>query len=111
MIKNIKKKLIITSIVSTMVLTACSGSDSNDEQNNEATEEETAVNYSEAVDYTITGIEPGAGITVTTEKAIEEYDNLKGWTQEESSTAAMTAELDKARANEELIIITVWTPH
>ena len=111
MIKNIKKKLIITSIVSTIVLTACSGSNSNDEQNNKATEEETAVNYSEAVDYTITGIEPGAGITVTTEKAIEEYDNLKGWTQEESSTAAMTAELDKAIENEEPIIITGWTPH
>lgn len=77
-------------------------------QNGENTD---ATNYSEAVDYTITGIEPGAGITVTTEKAIDSYDSLSGWTLEQSSTAAMMTALDEAIKNEEPIIITGWNPH
>ena len=109
--KFVKKPLLVAGIISTMLLTACGGNDANEEQNNEGTEEETTVNYSEAVDYTITGIEPGAGISVTTEKAIEEYDNLQGWEVELSSTAAMMSELDKAMENEEPIIITGWNPH
>lgn len=79
-----------------------------EETDTENTEE---INYSEAVDYTIIGIEPGAGISVTTEKAIEEYDSLSGWNVELSSTAAMATELDKAMENEEPIIITGWNPH
>ncbi|MDY0406239.1 glycine betaine ABC transporter substrate-binding protein [Virgibacillus sp. 179-BFC.A HS] len=67
--------------------------------------------YSNAVDYTITGIEPGAGITVTTEKALDAYDCLKGWELEQSSTAAMASELDKAIENKSPIIITGWNPH
>ena len=36
---------------------------------------------------------------------------MAGWTLDISSTAAMMAELDKAIANEEPIIITGWNPH
>lgn len=90
-----------------IVLAACSGNDTD----NDGSETNSSNDISEAVDYTITGIEPGAGISVTTEKAIEEYDELAGWSVELSSTAAMMAELDKAIANEEPIIITGWNPH
>ncbi|WP_068672067.1 glycine betaine ABC transporter substrate-binding protein [Oceanobacillus sp. Castelsardo] len=82
-------------------------SDANESESN-ATED---MNYSKAVDYTITGIEPGAGISVTTEKALEEYDSLKGWTAMFSSTAGLISELDTAMENEEPIIITGWNPH
>lgn len=59
----------------------------------------------------ITGIEPGAGITETTENTIEAYDNLSGWTQQTSSTGAMLVELGDAINNQEEIVITGWTPH
>ena len=92
-------------------MVACGNSD----DNNDTSKEESATNqtpdYSEIVDYTITGIEPGAGISVATEKALEEYESLQGWEVELSSTAAMMSELNKAIENEEPIIITGWNPH
>ena len=103
-----KSWLLLIGLVAMLALAACGStndeSDSNSDNN-------TGTNYGEAVDYTITGIEPGAGISVTTEKAIEEYDSLAGWEVELSSTAAMMSELDKAIDNEEPIIITGWNPH
>lgn len=92
-----------------MLITACGDSESSDEGTDNGDNAES--NYSEEVDYTITGIEPGAGITVTTEKAIEEYDNLSGWTLETSSTAAMVTALEEAISNEEPIVVTGWNPH
>lgn len=109
---KLKNKLLAVSFVGLLLLGACGNGGTTDEQPEEdTTPTDEEVNYSEAVDYTITGIEPGAGITVTTEKVIEEYENLAGWTLDISSTAAMMAELDKAIANEEPIIITGWNPH
>src|SRR5690625_146331 len=102
----IRKNLLFIAIISLMVLAACSESDGDTD-----TGEDTTVDYNDAVNYTITGIEPGAGITVTTEKVIEEYDELSGWNLELSSTAAMMAELENAIDNEEPIIITGWNPH
>lgn len=102
----IRKNLLFIAIISLMVLAACSEDDGDTD-----TVEDTTVDYNDAVNYTITGIEPGAGITVTTEKVIEEYDELSGWNLELSSTAAMMAELEKAIDNEEPIIITGWNPH
>jgi ABC-type proline/glycine betaine transport system substrate-binding protein len=58
----------------------------------------------------IIGIEPGAGIMMATEKAIQEYD-LKDYTLVESSSAAMAQELQKAYDNKQPIVITGWTPH
>ncbi|MFO8070129.1 MAG: glycine betaine ABC transporter substrate-binding protein [Alkalibacterium sp.] len=65
----------------------------------------------EQLEYTITGIEPGAGITERSEAALEEYDNLAGWELETSSTAGMMGQLESAIDNEEPIIVTGWTPH
>lgn len=62
------------------------------------------------VDYTITGIEPGAGIMSQTEKAVKEYD-LKKWNVLGSSSAAMVKVLQDAYAKKEPIVITGWTPH
>ncbi|WP_341302125.1 glycine betaine ABC transporter substrate-binding protein [Lysinibacillus sp. FSL H8-0500] len=62
-------------------------------------------------DHTITGIEPGAGITAATEKALEDYDNLADWSLVTSSSGAMTTSLDKALKNNEEIIVTGWSPH
>ncbi|MEK4425604.1 glycine betaine ABC transporter substrate-binding protein [Solibacillus sp. FSL K6-1523] len=60
---------------------------------------------------TITGIEPGAGIMMATEKALEEYPNLNSWSLLPSSSGAMTVALKQAIANEEDIIVTGWSPH
>lgn len=60
---------------------------------------------------TITGIEPGAGIMMATEKALEEYPNLSSWSLLPSSSGAMTVALKQAIANEEDIIVTGWSPH
>lgn len=108
---NLKSKLLATSIVGILLLSACGSKETNNEQESDEPSGNGEIDYSEAVDYTITGIEPGAGISVTTEKAIEEYENLAGWSVELSSTAAMMAELDKAISNEEPIIVTGWNPH
>lgn len=62
-------------------------------------------------DHTITGIEPGAGITAATEKALDEYDNLADWNLITSSSGAMTTSLAKAIKNKEDIIVTGWSPH
>lgn len=98
-------------IFATLLLAACGDSEDEATEDDNDTTNDSEVNYGEEVDYTITGIEPGAGISVTTEKAIEEYDNLEGWEVELSSTGAMMTELGTAIDNEEPIIITGWNPH
>lgn len=78
--------------------------------NEEATGGENA-SISEAVDYTVIGIEPGAGLTGLSHTALEEYENLEGWELEESSTAGMLTLLGQAIENEEPIIVSGWAPH
>jgi len=110
--KKTSKKLLLTlGLAGAMLLGACGGNDATEEQNDEASDDNQIENYGEMVNYTITGIEPGAGISVATEQALEEYDNLQGWSVELSSTAAMMSELDTAMENEEPIIVTGWNPH
>src|SRR5699024_7867001 len=99
--------IVITGILLITTLAACSSN----EKVQGSTTNHSEINYSEAVDYTITGIEPGAGLTLSTEKVLEEYDNLTGWDLELSSTAGMLVELEQAIENEEPIIITGWKPH
>lgn len=64
----------------------------------------------QSLDYTITGIEPGAGIMTATENVIQEY-GLDKWKILDSSSAAMTKVLQDAYAAQKPIIVTGWTPH
>lgn len=91
-------------------LVACGGDNNNDNNGNGDDEEKTAEDFGDDVDWTITGIDPGAGIMNNTETAIDEY-GLDDWTLEESSESAMLAELQTAYDNEEPIIIPGWKPH
>ncbi|OQY20430.1 MAG: glycine/betaine ABC transporter substrate-binding protein [Desulfobacteraceae bacterium 4572_35.1] len=58
----------------------------------------------------IVGIDPGAGIMMKTEKAIEDYQ-LTRFRLIEGSGATMTAALKDAIRNKEWIAVTGWTPH
>ena len=58
----------------------------------------------------IIGIEPGAGIMMATEKALEQYA-LEGYKLIESSSSAMALELQKAYEKKQPIVVTGWTPH
>lgn len=76
----------------------------------EVDQEETP--FAEKADYTITGIEPGAGIMINTETALEEYGLAEaGWKLTESSSAAMTAAVQDAATNNEPVVATLWEPH
>lgn len=99
--KTLPLKLV--SLASASLLFAACGSDD--------TADNGDASIGEQLDYTITGIEPGAGITERTEAALEEYDNLDGWELETSSTAGMMGQLDTAYSNEDPIVLTGWTPH
>ncbi|HTG68814.1 MAG TPA: glycine betaine ABC transporter substrate-binding protein [Candidatus Udaeobacter sp.] len=73
--------------------------------------EELTGSIGDTVDHTIIGIEPGAGLMMSTEKALDQYKLRDKWTLLESSSAAMTQQLEKAYANKEPIVVTGWTPH
>ncbi|RHW34952.1 glycine/betaine ABC transporter [Lysinibacillus yapensis] len=96
---------ITLGLAGSLILAGCG----NEEGNQDAAAEN--VSLGEQLDYTITGIEPGAGITGLSHKALEEYENLEGWELLESSTAGMIGSLEEAINNEEPIIVTGWTPH
>ncbi|OZU87605.1 glycine/betaine ABC transporter [Virgibacillus indicus] len=93
-----------------LVLTGCGGYEAEEEQDNGNAGDETA-NLGEELEYTITGIEPGAGAMGLAQTTLEEYENLEGWEVLESSTAGMMTELGEAINNEEPIIVVGWNPH
>ncbi|SFD36821.1 glycine betaine/proline transport system substrate-binding protein [Lentibacillus persicus] len=64
----------------------------------------------EATDWTITGIDPGAGVMQSTQDAIDTY-GLENWELQSSSEGAMLSELQSAIENEEPIIVPGWQPH
>ncbi|MCG6860469.1 MAG: glycine betaine ABC transporter substrate-binding protein [Chromatiaceae bacterium] len=63
----------------------------------------------EKLDGTITGIDPGAGLTRLSEKAIEDYG--LDYELQVSSGAGMTAALERAVRRDEWIVVTGWSPH
>ncbi|MBK1647767.1 glycine betaine ABC transporter substrate-binding protein [Rhabdochromatium marinum] len=63
----------------------------------------------EKLDGTITGIDPGAGLTRLSKQAIENYD--LDYDLQISSGAAMTAALKRAIDRNEWIVVTGWSPH
>ncbi|KAA9300310.1 MULTISPECIES: glycine betaine ABC transporter substrate-binding protein [Aerococcus] len=60
---------------------------------------------------TITAIEPGTGVVMATERALESYPNLGQWQIETASTGAMTTALGQAIDRNEEIVVTGWSPH
>ncbi|WP_047986518.1 glycine betaine ABC transporter substrate-binding protein [Ornithinibacillus californiensis] len=99
-----KKVGVIAALSLSFVAAGCS------QEGNES-EGGASKSVSEELEYTITGIEPGAGQTETNEKALAEYESLAGWEQETSSSAAMLTSLEKTIDNEEPIIVAAWSPH
>lgn len=111
---TLKRLGLIAGLSLSIVAAGCGQEANNDKSNNESDggeATESAVNYSKELNYTITGIEPGAGQTETNEQVIAEYENLAGWQQETSSGAAMLTSLEEAIKNEEPIIVAAWSPH
>ncbi|RYG72976.1 glycine betaine ABC transporter substrate-binding protein [Lentibacillus lipolyticus] len=64
----------------------------------------------EQLDWTITGIDAGAGIMSLTDQALKDY-KLDNWSVLASSEAAMITELKSAIEKEEPIVVTLWKPH
>ncbi len=62
------------------------------------------------VDYTITGIDAGAGEMGMAKDALKKY-NLSNWKLQSGSGATMTAALAKAIKDKKPIIVTGWSPH
>lgn len=62
------------------------------------------------LDGTITGIDPGAGLTSLSEEALETYE-LDGYNLQTSSGAGMTAALERAVGRDEWLVATGWSPH
>nr|WP_280771521.1 glycine betaine ABC transporter substrate-binding protein [Salipaludibacillus daqingensis] len=107
-----------------LIAAGCGGEDNNNEdntantgnnnngnvENNEGNNDAAGADVGEELDYTITGIDAGAGIMSAAEEALEVY-GLEDWTVQASSDAAMTQALGDAYGNEEPIIVTGWTPH
>lgn len=100
---NVKSIGMVLGLSTALLLGGCGNSGETENGGNES--------ISEQMNYTITGIEPGAGITNMAHQTLEEYDNLEGWELEESSTGGMLTLLDQAIDNEEPIVITGWAPH
>ena len=61
------------------------------------------------LDGTITGIDPGAGLTRLSKKTIEDYG--LDYELQLSSGAGMTAALERAVRRKEWIVVTGWSPH
>lgn len=64
-----------------------------------------------ALNHQVIGIEPGAGIMMSTEQALDDYGLRDQWKLIESSSAAMATELQKAYDAKKPIVVTGWTPH
>lgn len=93
----VRNSMIAVLLMSALLLAACGS-------------KESTGSISEDVNYTITGIEAGAGVVQASENAVEEY-GLDGWDVQTSSSGAMATELGEAISNEEPIIVTGWSPH
>lgn len=62
-------------------------------------------------EWTITGIEPGAGqMKLTRNEVMTEY-GLDKWNLQGSSSSAMAAALGKAIEDKKPIVVTLWSPH
>ena len=59
---------------------------------------------------TVQGIDPGAGLTRLSEKAVKDY-SLDGYKLQISSEAGMLTTVDRASRSEKWFVATAWSPH
>ena len=113
MLKQFKQLGMVSGLSAVLLLSACGGSNNDADNNAENAGNNNAggENYGEEMNYSITGIEAGAGVFQAAEDATEEYDNLDGWDVQASSSGAMATALGEAIENEEPIVVTGWSPH
>lgn len=100
-----RKKLSILALLSALflILSACG---------TELAEYDPDKPLGDQINYTITGIDAGAGIMLSTQNAIKDYKlDDYNWQLQTSSTAAMTSTLEKAIKDKRPIVVTGWTPH
>jgi len=100
------KALLGVLVFVSLALAGCMGPKETTKPGNETSEQ----SFGGEVDYIVTGIDPGAGITSLTKEALKKY-GLRDWSQKTSSTAAMQAALQDALKNKEPIVVTAWQPH
>ncbi|GHP14702.1 glycine/betaine ABC transporter substrate-binding protein [Lentilactobacillus fungorum] len=95
--------LLVSMVLSVFILSGCSS---------QMAKYNPKQSVGKQINYTITGVEAGAGIMSSTQKAMKAYGltNAK-WQLQTSSTAAMTSTLGKAIKNRQPIVVTGWTPH
>ncbi|WP_077326354.1 glycine betaine ABC transporter substrate-binding protein [Virgibacillus siamensis] len=69
-------------------------------------------NIGEKLDWTITGISPGAGeMKLTKGEVMPAYGLDENWELQSSSGPTMAAALTRAIDKKEPIVVTLWTPH
>ncbi|UOQ92766.1 glycine/betaine ABC transporter [Halobacillus shinanisalinarum] len=105
------KRLGMTAGLSFTLVAAGCGSSEEETSTNASGGDSEEAGYGEQLDYTITGIEAGAGVVAASQSAVEEYENLAGWEVSTSSSGAMATALGDAIENEEPIVVTGWSPH
>ncbi len=97
-----------------LILSACGSNQSSNTQSSTSASSNSgsssASSLGKEVNYTITGIDAGAGEMKMAQNAIDKY-GLSKWTLQSGSGATMTAALAKAIKNKQPIIITGWSPH
>jgi len=108
MLTKLKKAGLVAGLSATLLLAACGGDNNNN--NDAASNNGGDVDYGEEMNYTITGIEPGAGVVQAAENSVDVYE-LDDWTVDTSSSGAMATALGEAIKNEEPIVVTGWSPH
>lgn len=62
------------------------------------------------LDGTVQGIDPGAGLTRLSEKAVKDY-SLDSYKLQISSEAGMLTTVDRATRSEKWFVATAWSPH
>src|SRR5699024_3850423 len=97
-------RAVIISLLAVLVLAGCQGESV---ETSEVKENEETTELADL--HEIVGIEPGSGTMNIAQETIDEYNLDLELTP--SSEPAMLTALEKAIANEEPIIVTLWQPH
>lgn len=71
---------------------------------------EDVIENPELFNHEVYAIEPGSGMAITTEEMVETYE-MDDFTIQNSSVAAMLAQVDTVINREEAIVFNAWRPH